>query len=77
MNATYTKMNKAQARKLYDNGQEFIAIPHKLNPDNQYWGMGAVINNRIVPDFEKACNALEYYSCNNETGYYLAFYTVS
>lgn len=74
---TYTRINKAQARKLHASGGEFIAIPRNLNPANQYWGQGAIIDKNILPDFDKACNELEYYNCSHETGYYLAFYTAS
>lgn len=71
-----TKIRKNQARKLFDNGHTIVAIPHKLNPNNQFFAMGAVLEK--VPgtenNFDKLCDQLTYYSCTNETGRYLAFY---
>lgn len=71
-----TRINKPQARALYNLGKTIIAIPHKLRPDNQFFAMGAVLEK--VPgtenNFDKLCDQLTYYSCSNETGYYLAFY---
>lgn len=70
-----TKIRKNQARKLFDNGHAIIAIPHKLNPDNQFFAMGAVLQKYDgAQDFDKLCDKLTYYSCTNETGRYLAFY---
>jgi hypothetical protein len=70
----YQKVNKMQAHAAFLSGKEIIAIPCKLNPANQFFSMGAVLDNRNFPSFEKACNQLEYYSCSSETGRYLAFY---
>ena len=70
----YIKMNKRLARKFYKMGKAFIAIPCKLDPANRFWANGAVIDKYTVPDFDKACNQLEYYNCGYHTGYYLAFY---
>lgn len=70
-----TRIRKNQARELFDNGHTIIAIPHKLNPDNQFFGMGAVLQKYDgTLDFNKLCDKLAYYSCTNETGRYLAFY---
>ena len=69
-----TKINKARARKLFDDNKEIIAIPHKMNPDNQLFAMGAVLVKGMGMTFDEACNQLTYYSCSNETGRYLAFY---
>lgn len=75
--ANYERINRATARKLHANGGEFIAIPCKMNPANEYWAMGAVMDKNILPDFDKACNQLEYYNCSSATGYYLSFYIVT
>lgn len=69
-----TKINKAQARKLFNAGRDVVAIPCKMDPCNQFWAMGAVLNQDMGTDFDKACNQLEYYNCSSETGRYLAFY---
>lgn len=71
-----TKINKVRARNLYNSGGAVIAIPCKLNPNNQFFATGAVLQK--IPgadhDFDKLCNQLSYYNCTNETGRYLAFY---
>ena len=69
-----TRIDKRKARKLFEHGQDIIAIPHKLNPNNQFFACGAVLN-RDMGKFDILCNQLEYYNCSSGTGRYLAFYT--
>ena len=68
------KINKVQARKLFNSGRDVVAIPCKMNPNNQFFAMGAVLSKNMGMEFDKACNQLEYYNCSSETGRYLAFY---
>lgn len=70
------RINKAKARKLYNEGYTVLAIPHKMNPNNQFWGGGIVMDKRTLQqaDFDKVCNEAVYYNCDNERGRYLAFY---
>lgn len=70
----YKRINKATARKVHKAGNTFLVIPCKLNPANQFFAMGSVIDKAMFPDFDKVCNVMEYYNCTNETGRYLAFY---
>ena len=67
------RIDKRIARKVFKAGKDVIAIPHKMNPNNQFFGMGAVLS-RDMGDFDKLCNQLEYYNCTGYTGRYLAFY---
>lgn len=71
------RIAKPQAKALYNRGETVIAIPHKMNPENQFFAMGAVLEK--LPggenNFDKLCDQLAYYNCSNKTGYYLAFYT--
>ena len=75
--ATYIRTNKATARRIFNSGRDIIAIPCKLNPANQFFAMGAVLNVSSIGDFENACNSLAYYGCSSATGRYLAFYIES
>ena len=67
------KIDKRLARKVFKAGKEVVAIPYKMNPNNQFFGMGAVFS-KSMDEFDKLCNQLEYYSCTGYTGRYLAFY---
>lgn len=71
---SYRKVSKTRARIAHAMGYEVIAIPCKMNPANQFFAMGAVLDKHTLPDFEKACNHLAAYTCTYETGRYLAFY---
>ena len=73
----YNRISKATARELHHAGKEFLVVPRKLNPANRFFAMGSVIDKAMFPDFDKICNTMQYYNCNYETGYYLAFYTVT
>lgn len=76
------RINKRQARKLYENGEKFYMIPCKLNP---YFGNGVFLipvqkASDPATEYNDRFNMLvcsfEFYNCiNNETGRYAAFYT--
>lgn len=74
---SYTRITKADARKLYDAGHIVYLCPVNLNPLSP-WGLMLTVANDIVGyegmSFEKVVNAATYYNCNGETGRYLAFY---
>ena len=71
--ANYIRIDKRQARKIYENNGELYIIPCNLNPENS-WGllMGPV--NTFYP-FDKMVDWATYYNCDAERGKYLAFYT--
>ncbi len=70
---TFTKINKATARKLYNNCKSFWMTACNMRPEN-----GILINSpaRQYNDetFDNIVNAFTYYNCNHETGYYPAYY---
>lgn len=72
------RINKATARKLWENNLNFILVPCKCSPA----GLGSLDTETDLssPDFEERrsfdafVNEFEFYNCNNETGRYAAFY---
>ena len=67
------KINKVQAKKLWDVGESFWMIACNMRPY-----AGILIDykrfNEFNGDFEKLYNAFSYYNCDNERGRYPAFY---
>lgn len=75
---TFERIDKAKARRAYNNGLTVLFCPCNLRPGS-FWGldmdMNKVNQNCAGVDFEKLVNAFEYYNCTNtETGKYTAFY---
>lgn len=73
-----TRINKAAARKLWNEGRNFIIVPCKCSPN----GLGALYTETdlstdadIRRTFDTFVNEFEFYNCNPETGKYAAFYT--
>lgn len=74
---TLKRIDRKRARNAYNNGLDVLFIPVNCNPINHYWNLGIWENKSLdgqYTNFEKLCNAFEYYNCNNETGKYIAFY---
>ena len=70
----YKRITKRTAERLYKAGQPVLFCPVKLRLGG-VWGNGRTITKKEGETFEQALNAFEYYNCcNNETGYYTAFY---
>lgn len=70
-----TKMNKREARKAWNNGEQFW-----ITPCNAWAEYGLLIDPlRIAADFDgdfdKMVNTFTYYNCNNVVGRYPAYYT--
>ena len=73
----YFRVTKTVALRKYLCGEELIVAPHKVNPSTRWCNYSTVSNpNRVgdKQDFEKIMNAIRYYNCNPETGYYLSYY---
>lgn len=86
----FERIDKKQARKLYNNMKPIYILPCKIRFDLLgYWygpykaekgGYNAIGTSTgfdtIIPyaDFDKTVNCYEYYNCNSETGKYSAFY---
>lgn len=64
------KMNKAAARKMWNESKEFWITACNMRPE-----CGLLIDPvRVDGDFDKMVNAFTYYNCSNETGRYPAYY---
>lgn len=71
------RTNKAIARKMWNEGRNFIIVPCKCSPV----GIGALYTETDLSEdyntrrpFDTFVNEFEFYNCNNETGRYAAFY---
>ena len=69
------KIDKREARKLFNKGKKIMFIPCKLNPYS-IWNVGIwhQLSDGTDCDFDSFCNAVEFYNCSFETGKYLAYY---
>lgn len=67
------KINKVQAKKLWDVGEAFWMTACNMRPY-----AGILIDykrfDEFNGDFEKLYNTFSYYNCDNERGRYPAFY---
>lgn len=70
---TFKRVNKATARKAYNNGLRVILCPCNLRPGSP-WYCELDISGKAPATFEAQVNAFEYYNLNRETGRYTAFY---
>lgn len=76
---TYERINKATARKLYNNGVSIAICPVKMHPCNM-WAPAFITRPESFKEssFDSFVNSFIYYNCQyNETGKYPAFYTVT
>lgn len=70
------RISKAAARKIWNNGENFIMVPCKLSPK----GLGACFtrcdlsNDWQHDSFDALINEFSFYNCNRETGQHVAFY---
>lgn len=69
------KINKAAARKLYNNNQPFWIVACNLRPQCGILIGSASFEHMADIPFDTMVNSFEYYNCNNDTGRYAAFYT--
>ena len=78
------RVNKTNARKLFNEGEKILIIGHKLSPKNIY-NLGIEIQkdeicNKVynytydVFTFDEIVYRFVVYNCNFECGYYPAFY---
>lgn len=71
-----TRIDKRQARREYNNGNDVLFIPCKLNPMSMC-GFGIWENKHLCgqhDNFDRLCDWFTWYNCTNETGKYIAFY---
>lgn len=80
----YKRVNKATARKLYNNGINILLLPCKVSDSAVYgshpWlkpiSISLLSKEYPMNIFDRSVNEYEYYNCNAELGYY-AHYFVS
>ena len=72
----YVRITKKQAEALYKTRQEFYMCPCKANPENHLVVCCICPGNDEYTEktFEMLFNTFCYYNCNNQLGYYPAFY---
>ena len=78
-NATfnYTRINKPEARKLYNLGRPIVVLPCKANP-NSPWFSNSTVSKESGRDCDALVNEFTYYNCNTaELGRRPAFYVVT
>ena len=79
MAKTWKKINKRQALKLFEAGQDVYVLPNKANPYSPWIepalvNLAAQIESDLSFAFDMFCNSYRYYNCNNELGNSLAYY---
>lgn len=71
------RINKAQARKLWNNGKEMQVVPCKARPDSM-WFAGLLLSADDMydelKDFDKMVDYFIVYNCCKELGKRPAFY---
>lgn len=72
-NELLKKINKTQAKKLYNEGKTINLIPCKCRP-NGVWVHLCPISNTENVTFESMLNSYMYYNCIPELGLYPHYY---
>ena len=69
------KVNKAVARKAFNNGEVVHIVPCKVNPDSMWFRDSMIVVNKLrTPDFDSIVSKFEYYNCNYGMGKRAAYY---
>lgn len=74
---TYTRISKATARKLFDDGEVIGICPVKIDPSSIWGGMAEFQKGHKCENwgFDDFVNCFIYYNCQlNETGKYPKFF---
>lgn len=73
----YNRIDKSEARKLYNLGKPIMILPCDANPNNP-WFSNSMISNESGRDFDALVNEFTYYNCNtSELGRRPAFYVIT
>lgn len=73
----YTRINKSEARKLYNLGRPIVVLPCKANPSSP-WFSNSMFSKKSGRDFDALVNEFTYYNCNtSELGRRSAFYAIT
>lgn len=70
------RINKTQARKLYNEGVAIRVVPCKVAPTSNLFG-ARIKKDEENKDFDNVVNSVQFYQCNYETGYRLHYYVES
>ena len=75
-----TRRTKTRARKDYEEGYTVSIVPCNMS-FRSMWHNPYTINKDSYActgkTFDKICNDIAYYNCNNEAGRYLKYYTMA
>lgn len=73
----YTRINKPEARKLYNLGRPITILPCNANP-NSPWFSNSTVSKESGRDFNTLVNEFIFYNCNtSELGRRPAFYAIT
>lgn len=76
MESNVTKINKTQARKLFNDGVMIYLLPCRVGFNNCWIVPHSIIKGEDEhADFDRILNNFEYYNCGYGLGNYTAFYT--
>lgn len=79
-NTQYVRVSKNLARKAFNSGSCVLIAPVNVNPNFWHGSLVHYCNYDYNCDFEpskqfeRVCNSIIYYNCNNELGKYLKYY---
>ena len=68
------KIDKREAKKLYDEGEMVYLVPAKANIDS-YWIRPLGINKEKNGEFDKVLSKFEYFNCVSPFSDYAWFFT--
>jgi hypothetical protein len=75
----YRRINKRFARKMFQDGNPFYIVSHKMRPGGPF-AMGMAVypskHKEESRTFDQLVQDWNYYNASWETGYYPAFYVV-
>lgn len=69
----YRRINKAIARKVYDNGKTIFMQSCNISFDSM-WQSACPITPDVTTSFDSVVNAFQYYNCDSERGRYPHYY---
>ena len=73
----YTRINKPEARKLYNLGRPIAMLPCKAKP-NSPWLSNSTVYKKSGREFDAIVDEFAYYNCNtSELGHRPSFYVLT
>lgn len=74
----YNRINKPEARKLYNLGRPITVLPCKADPNSPWFSNSTISKELTDKDFDTLVNEFVFYNCNTaELGRYPAFYVLT